>query len=464
MLGDSLPAACPPLVVAPAPATGQEAAPPPPRPALLPNRYDEDWSVLADRRVSRDGGDTLKYIALAPGSPRDYLSLGVNARVRYEANDAPLFGLIGNRADGYAYTRIAPFADLRIGRFQLFSQLDSAFAADKRRPGPPDADRLDLEQAFVGYTVPVGGGRLTLRAGRQEFAFDRERFVSTRDNPNVRRAFDALWGSWTSGPWRVIAYASHPVVIRDTHAFDDRSGPALTFSGLRVERRLGPGRVISAYVARFTQGDVTFGGLRGDERRTVLDLRATGHRGRLDWDLEAMGQTGSFAGRDLRAWAVGTVFGYTLGRQSAPRLGMQIDLASGDSHPGDQRLTTFNPLFPNGSYFQLAGYTGYANLIHMKPSVTLHPTKSIAVLAAVAAQWRMTRADAIYVQLNQPLAGTAGQGSGWTGGYGQFHADWRPSPRWSFAVELDRFEIGDTIRRAGGRDATLLGIEASFGF
>jgi hypothetical protein len=48
-----------------------------------------------------------------------------------------------------------------------------------------------------------------------------------------------------------------------------------------------------------------------------------------------------------------------------PRLGLSIDVASGDRNPHDDKLETFNPLFPNGHY--LADYTGYPNLIHVKP-------------------------------------------------------------------------------------------------
>jgi hypothetical protein len=39
----------------------------------------------------------------------------------------------------------------------------------------------------------------------------------------------------------------------------------------------------------------------------------------------------------------------------SPRLGLKVDGASGDRHPGDGRVETFNPLFPNGYYFTLAG-------------------------------------------------------------------------------------------------------------
>ncbi len=38
-----------------------------------------------------------------------------------------------------------------------------------------------------------------------------------------------------------------------------------------------------------------------------------------------------------------------------PRLGLSIDVASGDRNPHDNKLETFNPLFPNGNY--VADYT-----------------------------------------------------------------------------------------------------------
>jgi hypothetical protein len=42
-----------------------------------------------------------------------------------------------------------------------------------------------------------------------------------------------------------------------------------------------------------------------------------------------------------------------------------------------------SPLFPNGYYVTLAGYTGFVNFIHVKSSITLHPTKSLKLMFAV---------------------------------------------------------------------------------
>ncbi|MGF6551620.1 hypothetical protein QFZ96_006756 [Paraburkholderia youngii] len=147
-----------------------------------------------------------------------------------------------------------------------------------------------------------------------------------------------------------------------------------------------------------------------------------------------------------------------------PRIAVQLDAASGDRHPHDGRLETFNPLFPNGYYFTLAGYTGYANLIHIKPSITLKPSASLTLLGALGFQWRETTGDAVYQQPNQPVPGTAGKGSLWTGMYVQLRADWTIAANLVGSVEAVHFQVGNSIRQAGGRNADYAGVELKYGW
>src|SRR3984957_14264212 len=96
----------------------------PPRPAILFNRWQEDWSVLADPRVPREPLDSLKYIPLSSDDPKTYLSLGAGLRERFEANDATSFAVGTNRNQDYVISRAEVSADLRAaGQLQLFVQL-----------------------------------------------------------------------------------------------------------------------------------------------------------------------------------------------------------------------------------------------------------------------------------------------------------------------------------------------------
>jgi hypothetical protein len=438
----------------------------PVRPAILFNRWLEDWSVLADPRVPREPLDELKYIRLSSSDPHMYLSFGADIRSRFEWNDAPAFGTGPNRAEAYVITRGEVHADLRLGRrVQVFTQLQSDWATWKRMLTPVDQDRLGLEQGFVMITEPLGKGALRLRAGRQQFDFDLQRFVSSRDGPNVRQSYDAAWAEYERGRWKYLAFYTRPVQIADERPFADYSSAHLTFSGARVEREHVASGSVSAYYAYFTQDDAHFLSGAGNERRSILDAHLTGARRGFDWDGEAMGQTGQLGPKIVRAWGLGSLAGYTFqGAEWSPRLGVQTDAASGTQDLNGHIVGTFNPLFQNGYYLALGGYTGYTNFIHLKPSVTLHPRNDLALLLAVAAQWRQTTADAVYVIPDLPVAGTAGAPGRYTGTYGQARLDWAISRNAAFAVELNRFVISDVVKRVGGHDSTYGGVEIKYGW
>src|SRR5262249_41997903 len=149
------------------------------------------------------------------------------------------FGVGRSRRTDYLISRTELSADLRVGPYiQAFAQLQSDFAPGKAPLAPVDQNQLDLEQAFVVATAPLADGTLKLRLGRQQFAFDLQRFVSVRDGPNVRQSYDAAWVDYERGPWRFTSFYSHPVQTRDHHAFDDVSNGHLTYGGARAERQV----------------------------------------------------------------------------------------------------------------------------------------------------------------------------------------------------------------------------------
>jgi len=319
-----------------------------------------------------------------------------------------------------------------------------------------------LRLAFVAYTNTFADGTFNARVGRQEFNFDLQRFVSSRDGPNVRQAFDAAWADWVTGPWKFIGFVSRPVQYLDYGTFNDYSDNSFRFSMLRVERQVSSTIDLSAYYALYERDNAQYLDAVGIEHRNVFDTHFAGRLQNVDWDLEAMAQTGEVGAKEIRAWALGGRTGYTFANLAwSPRIGLQADAASGDNHPNDNKIETFNPLFPNGYYFTLGGYTGYTNLIHLKPSITVNPVAGFSVMAAVGLQWRQTIADAVYVQTNA-VPGTAGTGGLWTGAYGQLRVDYRFNANLTGAIEAVHYQIGETVRQAGGHDSDYLGIELKY--
>ncbi len=442
----------------------QDTSGAPARPVPLFNRWQENWSPLADPALRTEPGDSLKYIALSADNPASYLSLGLNLRERVELNDAAGFGVGGARSDSYLIQRLQVHADLHFNEhWQLFTQLEDARDVGKRAATPVDKNPLDLRLAFLAYTHSFDAGTFKARIGRQEFAFDLQRFVSLRDGPNVRQAFDAVWAGWDAGRWRLIGFISQPVQYADAHPFDDSSNRHLRFSMLRAERLVFGHQELSAYYALFARDNAKYLDGSGRELRHVFDTRYAGAARGFDWDLEAMAQRGSVGAKDIRAWAIGTRAGYTFASLGwRPRIGLQVDAASGDHHRGDHTLGTFQPLFPNGYYVTLAGYTGYTNFIHVKPGITVKPSPRLTLMGALGLQWRGTTADAVYTQPNVALPGTAGRGGRWTGAYGQLRADYVFNANLAAAVEMVHFDIGDAIRRAGGHDSDYLGVELKY--
>src|SRR5690348_8569848 len=93
-------------------------------PSYQQQLYDADWSYLRDPERRTDPLDRLKYIPL---NDRDwYVSLGGEARWRYEYFNEFAFGAGPQDKDGYWLQRYLLHADWHLGkRVRVFTQLQS---------------------------------------------------------------------------------------------------------------------------------------------------------------------------------------------------------------------------------------------------------------------------------------------------------------------------------------------------
>ncbi|MGE5463044.1 MAG: alginate export family protein, partial [Syntrophothermus sp.] len=200
----------------------QEAEPPMPNYKL--NRADEDYRYL-QKGPRRDLWDPVKYI---PFNNRGdwYLSLGGEARERYEYFDNFNWKEESTRDNGYALQRYFLHGDVHLGDdVRVFGQFQSSL--ENGRAGGPrpsiDKNELDLHQGFLDLRLPLSENEsITLRSGRQELLYGSQRLIAVREGPNVRQAFDGFRVMYRSGPVAVDGIATRPVES-NKYVFDDET-------------------------------------------------------------------------------------------------------------------------------------------------------------------------------------------------------------------------------------------------
>ena len=418
-------------------------------PAFKLVRADEDYAYL--RTVQeRTGFDRLRYIPLGEEA---YLSLGGEARWRVDASSAPRFGLGRETADTFALGRLLVSGDLHLGpAIRAYGELGLHHDLGKRAaPSPTDRDSLDAQVLFVDL-APATGWRL--RLGRQELLLNpTQRFVAVREGPNIRQSFDGVRLTRTVGALKLDAFHLQPVVV-SPGVFDDQRSRSQRFYGLYVATRLSPLTSLDTYVLGLERDLVRFGSITGDERRISLGARLSGSAGALDYEAEGVAQGGRFAGRRIQAFAASAGGGYTLDRRWKPRLGLRLDLGSGDSDPTDQSLETFNPMFPKGAYFNEAGLTSWGNLTALRASLGVTPARTVALEASYAIYRCRTGADAIYLQPLTPLVARCGGPSKDLGGATQLDGTWQVNRNFKLQGQLVRQTAGEALRVRGGKAVT----------
>ena len=413
-------------------------------------RFDEDWSFLATKG-ELTGYERLKYIPIGSKTPAYYLTVGGQFRTQFNAFNNDGFGLLGEDDGTLWLNRFTVHFDLHFADYaRVFVELGThqADASGDLEPGPFDRNSANLQQAFIDLTY----GGLTARLGRFESPFGSARLVSVRDGPNVRRAFDGAKLSTEVKTVTVDAFYLQEVRVDDS-AFDDDSNDGEELWGLYTSWTnvfgltdlesyyFGSNRAVEQYVQ----------GAARDKRHSV-GVRASGTHRSWDWNHEAVYQFGSFGSQDVSAWTVATSTGYRFrSLPMRPRVYLGAAIATGDDDPTDNKVTTFNPLFPNLFYFEEAAILSPQNFINVQPGVTLHPGEGISLSFDWNFFWRESSGDGVYTGGLFPLPGTAASSDRFVTHSPQLQFDWELNKHVEFDLRYNHFFAGETVETAGGR-------------
>lgn len=425
-------------------------APPP----FCTMRQDEEWSYLRDPAASTDWFDRFKYLPL--GDDGAFLTVGGEVRERYEYFRNAAWGEGPQDDDGYLMQRFMLHGDLRASDdVRLFAQLKSAFVDDRTGGArPTDEDRADVHQAFADVSGGLAGGdTLMARLGRQELAYGSSRLVSVREGPNVRLAFEGGLLRWRHGDWLVDAFAVRPVTT-DPGRWDDEADPARAFLGVYATGpwALLPGGSIDVYclvldrdAASFQQGTVA-------ERRWSFGTRLSGQPLPWDYDVEAVWQAGTAGNGGIAAWTVASDIGCTLPIATTPRLGLKINVASGDRDPAVDTLQTFHALFPRGSYFGEPALIGPANLFDVHPSLQATVAPGLRAFVDCDWFWRQSTADGVYSAALTPLRPGTTSSQRFVGSQVEVGGEWALRRHVALTAVYARFFAGPWLRDTGAAE------------
>jgi len=389
----------------------KEESKPLPGPKYLNLRYDEDFSYLDGPEGSYrpDPFDPIKRIHIA----EDWtLSIGGEFRGRLESETNRTFGSDEPAQDTLFLHRYFLHTDLRYRNlFRVFFQGVNAMIEDRDLGlRPIDENRWDFHQLFADVRILGESVPLTLRVGRQELQYGRERLISPVDWSNTRRRFDGVKLFYKSEKFDIDFFYVRPLnndLREGLNRKPDEYREEQHFYGMYSTFRPIADHFFEYYVLALRDtGDLTnANGNVGDLSLYTMGGRAGGHTGPLDYEGELAGQWGKFAGDTIHAWMAAAEVGWTFKDTPwTPRLAVGFDYGSGDKDPTDGTHDTFNQLFPLGhAHWGYLDLFGLQNLLAANVNLTFKPHERVTTRFAWYTFWNDATLDALYNAAGAPV-------------------------------------------------------------
>jgi len=444
-----------------------EAPPNPTAPPYTLLRFNEDYHYLASPQNRTDVLDPLKYIPLNPDDSYSYLSFGGSVRERYEHYTNFGFGTFGQPShDDYLLQRITLDADLHLNanvRF-FFQGISGLQFGGEGSPPPVDQNGPDLQQAFADLKLdssPDSPDYLIIRGGRFEMSYGSGRIVALRDGPNIPFKYDGLQLIGEENGEKIYAFITKPAQeLRN--AFDDEFPGQLFWGVYGTTRMLSQDLGLKAdlYYFGYRNNQASYANGSGEEVRQTFGTRLFGAVHGFDYNIEPVIETGRFDNHDILAWTFASDVGYRFELAPAkPRLGLDFDVASGDTKHG--AFGTFSAPYFNAGYFNDASVIRPSNIIDVHPTLELLPVASVLVVMGSDVLWRYTNNDGIYAPPGNVEIPPGGS-SLYTATAADLSVQWEINRHLTWITSYSHFFTSDAVRRQGAKDIDYVGTWLSF--
>ncbi len=469
---------CALLAAAPRARAGDTAAPAPGDDVLVKTRailhnlrFAEDWSALKAPDATTDHWwPESKTIALDDEGEVTLVS-GGQLRLRYESQDNKnLRGTVPGNND-FILMRARLYGDLRLSNgMRLFVEgLSADIHGNDAPPTAIDRNNPDLLNAFVD--LPAGDS--IVRLGRSELQYGAQRLISPLEWGNTRRTFQGAVVKTPTADGSFDVIVVRPVIIdpRD----DDGANASRWFGGVYATRKLSGGDGLDLYALALTEDENILVGQAGmppgDSEVYTFGTRWWGKRDAWDFELEAAHQRGARADSSIGAFMGTARAGFTIAdAPGSPRLGVDLDWASGDDDPTDSQVGTFNQLFPLGhAWLGYLDLVGRQNIFAIMPNATFKTSPETSFRVSWTAFRLDEKTDALYNAGGAPtLVDPTGASGDDVGREIDLTLTWLPAwmaPHGEILFGYSTFSPGHFVETLGdGKRADLIYVQFQFTF
>ncbi len=368
----------------------------PPTGPFKPVFFDNDFSYKGKPGAESVFGEEFKLNKFELLDTQMVFSTGGEFRHRYMSQDNRLQPG-GPGQDTYNLNRWRHYLDLKAGdNFRFYVEgIDATSFGEDLPTQAIDENRWDLQNFFMDVEVfETGTGTHTIRAGRQELIFGRQRLVSPLDWANTRRNFEGLNYIVKEKDYKLNIFSVNPVnsatgfntVAEFDNKFDEANRDVF-FSGAYFSYTAIENTNIDLYYLWLE--DKIQVPARADGRRHTIGSRYTKlfpQEGGRVWDMDVEGayQFGGDNNKNVQAGFATGILGHTWKDAPwSPRLSGLVYYGSGDKNLADGQNNTFYTMFPLGhAYWAISDNLSGQNLLDYSMQLDVKPSKKTGATAA----------------------------------------------------------------------------------
>ena len=270
----------------------------------------------------------------------------------------------------------------------------------------------DIRQLYARFekevlVEPIGLNKVSFQAGRQEFAYGAERLIGGFNWSNVAQTFDGGKASFHVSLWhtQVDIFAGDKTSFRTpqqpgANEFYTAASKDRVYGYYSMSKAFHETLIDNYLIHRQTWKNISFGPSGSGE---VDDYTFGGRLKKkfangIDYEVEAAGQWGNFRDKAVRAMMAVGIIGYTFDYWKwQPRFGFEFDYGSGDSNPNDNKMTTFDNLFPtNHPHYGYMDLMSLQNINDYRYTFSMKPMKKLKVQADLHMLYLDTPKDSLY--------------------------------------------------------------------